>query len=205
MKKPLILALLVAFILLSAVTLFGILTVARALSPKRTDRRLSASETATVRAAVARMRQATLTDEAAQAETLMTARIWRAATGGDGYLKQAEAAGGTPYAYTLADGRRVQAIVLAPRFFTETTRNGRAALMIHEMGHYRAYAATGKSDEFDGYKREYDTHRQLGLGENDSLVYFSMLDGVVEYIVPRDASYKTKPDVKAFIDQTGGE
>lgn len=202
MKKPLILALLAAFILLSAVTIFGVVTVARSLAPKRTDRKLSASETATVRAAVARMRQATLTDEAALAETLTAAGIWRAATVSDPYLKQAEASGGTPYAYTLADGKVVQAVVLAPRFFTEATRNGRAALMIHEMGHYRAYVATGKSDEFDGYKREYDTHGQLGLGETDSLVYFSMLDGVVEYVVPRLPAYKAKADVKAFIDQT---
>lgn len=205
MKKPLILALLAAFILLSAVTIFGVVTVARSLAPKRTDRKLLAGETATVRAAVARMRQATLADEAARAETLATAGLWRAATGSDPYLKQAEASDGTPFAYTLADGRKVQAVVLAPRFFTETTPNGRAALMIHELGHVKAYQSIGKSDEFDGYKLQYDTHTKLGLGERDSLVYFSMLDGVVEYVAPRLPTYKSRPDVKDFLAQTSGE
>jgi hypothetical protein len=140
--------------------------------------------------------------EATQATQIERIGLWHAASPTDGYLKRAEQAGDTPFAYTLSSGHHPSAIVLAPRFFTETTPTARAALMIHEMGHYRAYVQTGHSDEYDGYKAEYDTHTKLGLGESDGLTYFSMLDGVVENVAPRLPVYKTYPDVQGYIQQS---
>ena len=151
--------------------------------------------------AVARMQAVGLVDDARLAKDLLAKKIWKAATVDDQYLKDSEKAGFTPYAYTLSDGKQPSAIVLGPRYFTEATPNGRSALMIHELGHYRAYVATGKSDETDGYKVEYDTHAKLGLTESDGLVYFSMLDGVEEYVVPKFPVYKTYADVKAYMNQ----
>ena len=76
--------------------------------------------------------------------------------------------------------------------------------MIHEMGHVRAYLKTGRSEEYDGYKREYDTHARLGLTERDGLTYFALLDGVTEYVLPRAPAYKSRPDIKAYLAQSGG-
>jgi hypothetical protein len=129
----------------------------------------------------------------------MSQGIWVRAFPNDRYLKTAEQNGDTPYAYTLSAGKHPSAIVLAPRFFTESlTMPSRASLMIHEMGHYEAYVATGKSDEYDGYKTQYDAAQKLGLGESDGLIYFMMLDGVTQYVVPRDPSYGRKADVQKY-------
>ncbi len=205
MQKPVI-ALLVAIpvaLTLGGLTL-GALTLRRALIPARSDRPLTISEASSVHDALALMRRRGLTDDATFGDTLFAQGRWRAASSTDAYLAGAERAGDTPYAYTLADGKTVLAVVLAPRFFTDITPTARAAVMIHEMGHCRAYQATGHSTEYDGYKREYDTHRQLGLTEQDSLVYWSMLDGVAEYVVPRTPAYKNYSDVKAYLAQPGG-
>lgn len=136
-------------------------------------------------------------------ERLAARGIWVKATPDDVYLKQAEKNGDTPYAYTLSSGKSPSAIVLASRFFTEDlSPASRASLMVHEMGHYEAYVATGKSDEFDGYKTQYDVAKKLGLSETDGIIYFMMLDGVEEYVVPRDHSYADKPDVKAYMAES---
>jgi hypothetical protein len=124
--------------------------------------------------------------------------IWRAASPSDLYITEAELQGDTPYAYTLSPGFHPIAIVLAKRFFDEATPTGRAAVMIHEMGHYSAYIKFGRSTEYDGYKVEYDTHAKLSLTERDGLVYFSMLDGVDQYVVPRDPKYKNYADIRQF-------
>lgn len=182
----------------------GLLALARAPTPQRTDRALSDTEDGAIQAAVALLRQQKLAPEAALAVRIERRGQWRAATPDDPYLKQAEQNGDTPFAYTLADGHRPTAIVLAPRFFADTTPAARAALIIHEMAHYQAYVTAGRSDEFDGYKAEYDTHDKLGLGESDGLTYFAMLDGVVEYVVPRDPSYKKRPDVKGYMESGNG-
>ena len=203
MKKPwfsVIIAVLVAAGLLG-ITL-GALSLKRALLPGRSDLPLTPAQAAAVQAALTLMRQRGLTSDAAFGTMLLRQGQWRAASATDAYLAQSERSGDTPYAYTLADGKRIEAVVLAPRFFTETTPLGRAALMIHEMGHVRAYQKTGQSTEYDGYKREYDTHSQLGLTDADGLVYWSMLDGVVEYVVPRAPAYKNRPDVQDYLKQS---
>lgn len=201
-KTPLALGLAALVVLVTGIAVFSILAIARALTPPRSDRPLQAAQTAAVESAITLMRARGLTPEAALAAQLERQGLWRAASPSDRYLKGAEQAGDTPFAYTLSSGRHPSAIVLAPRFFTDTTPAARTALMIHEMGHYRAYVQTGRSDEFDGYKAEYDAHKKLGLGETDGLTYFSMLDGVVEYVVPRLPVYKTYPDVAAYITQS---
>lgn len=183
---------------------FGLLALARTPGPQRTDRALSEREEGTVQAAAALLRQRKLSVDAALAMQIERRGQWRAATPDDPYLKQAEQSGDTPFAYTLGKGRRPATIVLAPRFFADTTPTARAALMIHEMAHYQAYLRTGRSDEFDGYKAEYDTHDTLGLGEGDGLTYFAMLDGVVEYVVPRAPDYKKRPDVKGYMESNNG-
>jgi len=162
---------------------------------------LSNDETVAVDKAIGTMASTGLSRDSILGIDLMNKHIIKAATADDVYLKGSEKEGNTPYAYTLSDGKQPSAIVLAPRFFTEATDTGRVALLIHEFGHYRAYVATGKSDEVDGYKVEYDEHKQLGLTESDGLVYFSMLDGVVEYVVPKYPKYKDYADVKAYNSQ----
>ena len=183
---------------------FGLLALARTPAPQRTDRALPEGEDGAIQSATTLMRQRKLAPEAALAVQIERRGQWRAATADDPYLKQAEQGGDTPFAYTLADGHHPTAIVLAPRFFSDTTPTARAALMIHEMAHYQAYVKSGRSDEFDGYKAEYDAHDTLGLGEGDGLTYFAMLDGVVEYVVPRDPSYKKRPDVKGYMESNNG-
>jgi hypothetical protein len=155
----------------------------------------------TVENALRRIKSRGIIADANLGERLLKQGIWRAASPTDVYINQAEKAGDTPFAYTLSPGKKPIAIVLAGRFFTDATPLGQAALMIHELGHYQAYVLVGRSDEYDGYKPEYDLHTQLGLTEKDGLVYFSMLDGVVEYVVPRAPNYATKPDVKQFMTE----
>lgn len=183
---------------------FGLLALARTPAPQRTDRALSEREDEPIQAAAALLRQRRLTSEAALVVQIERRGQWRAATPDDPYLKQAEQSGDTPFAYTLADGHHPTAIVLAPRFFADTTPTARAALMIHELAHYRAYVKSGRSDEFDGYKAEYDTHDTLGLGEGDGLTYFALLDGVVEYVAPRLPAYKKRPDIKGYMESNNG-
>jgi hypothetical protein len=202
-KSPLLLSLMALLIVGAGITIFSVLAIARALKPPpRVDHALNAEESKTIEDAIALMRTRGLTSEATQATQIERIGLWHAASPTDGYLKRAEQAGDTPFAYTLSSGHHPSAIVLAPRFFTETTPTARAALMIHEMGHYRAYVQTGHSDEYDGYKAEYDTHTKLGMGESDGLTYFSMLDGVVENVAPRLPVYKTYPDVQGYIQQS---
>ena len=203
-KHPLFVSLAAFLLALTAIVVFSVLTVARALTPKRTDRALTAGELSAVQSAFTLMQSRGLTDQAALGRQIAARQLWRAATPADPYLKRAEQEGDTPFAYTLSSGRHPSAIVLAPRFFTDTSPTARAALMIHEMAHYRAYVQTGRSEEFDGYRAEYDTHKQLGLSETDGLTYFAMLDGVVEYVVPRLPAYKTRPDVQWYMSQNSG-
>lgn len=189
----------VAFLLAAAIAAFGLFAIARSTKSQQMGQPLTAAESQAVHAAIDLMRSKGLTKQADLAAQIDKKGIWRAASPNDPYMKQSEADHNTPFAYTLSTSRHPSAIVLAARFFTETTPTARAALMIHEMGHYQAYVKTGHSDEFDGYKAEYDTHKQLGLTETDGLTYFSMLDGVVEYVVPRLPIYKTYPDVKEYM------
>ena len=164
---------------------------------------LSAGERKTLDADAAYMNAHGLNHFGALAKQLADSGIWMDANDGDRYLRGAEQNGDTPYAYTLSGGKHPSAIVLAPRFFAENLSDAsRASLMIHEMGHYEAYVATGKSDEYDGYKTQYDTSAKLGLTEADGITYFMMLDGVEQYVVPRDASYAQKPNVKEYIEQS---
>ena len=138
------------------------------------------------------------------ARALLAKGIWRRARPDDQYIREEDQSGDTVYAYTLSNGKHPSAIVLAPRFFTEDlSLAARSSYMIHEMGHYQAYVATGKSTEFDGYKAQYDAAKSLGLSETDGLVYFMMLDGVQEYVVPIDPSYGRKADVRSYIQQSG--
>ena len=203
-KNLLALGLTALVLIATGITVFSVFAIARALNLPRSDRPLRGSEADAVRAAILLMRTRGLPQEAALAAQIDRRGLWRAASPDDRYLKGSEQAGDTPFAYTLSSGHHPCAIVLAPRFFTDTTPTARAALMIHEMGHYRAYVQTGRSTEFDGYKAEYDTHAKLGLGETDSLTYFSMLDGVQEFVAPRLPVYKTYPDVADYIKQSNG-
>lgn len=163
---------------------------------------LAADQEKAVEDAAKLMASRGLADDAVLTNQLLAKGIWKAARPDDPYMKASEKSGDTPYAYTLSDGKHPSAIVLASRFFTEATPTGRAAVMVHELGHYRAYVATGKSDETDGYKAEYDKHAKLGLTQDDGLVYFSMLDGVQEYVVPKYPAYKNYPDVKQYMTQS---
>jgi len=204
-RRPVLAALgvLVFAACLAGLTL-GLLAVRRALPPAaRSAAPLTAAQTTALRAAITLLRKRGLAGDASLAAALLQQGKWHAAGPDDPSLAQAEHAGGTPYAYTLADGKKIVAVVLAPRFFGEATPTARAALMVHEMGHVRAYLKTGRSDEYDGYRREYDTHAQLGLTARDGLPYWAMLDGVTQYVLPRAPAYKSRPDVKAFLAQSG--
>ena len=203
MKPPILaaLGLTLATACIAGITL-GLLSVRRPHAPSSYPA-LTAEQSATLRAAMTRMQHQGLPDDDALATTLLRQGKWHPGLPIDPYLTQAEQSGDTPYAYTLADGKKIIAVVLAPRFFTETTAPARAALMAHELGHVRAYLQTGHSDEYDGYKHEYDTHARLGLTERDGLPYFAMLDGVVEYVLPRAPAYKNRPDMKAFLSESG--
>lgn len=201
MNRKIILCLIATVAVLSAVIGFGWFVLAgNVLDPSRTDRRLTPQEQLSVQKAIGLMRRQGLTDDAAMAGRLLSTGIWRSASSEDIYIKGAEAQGDMPFAYTLSNGKHPKCIVLASRFFTDATDTGRAALMIHEMGHYRAYLATGDSTEFDGYKREYDQAKQLGLSANDGMVYFGMLDGVSVYVVPKAPGYAEKPDIKQYMN-----
>jgi len=160
---------------------------------------LNKQQTAIVTDALQLMRSRGITGDAELGAKLLGHGLWRAAAPDDIYIGQAEKAGDTPFAYTLSPGKKPIAIILASRFFDQTTSLGRAALLIHEMGHYKAYVKIGFSDEYDGYKEEYDNYPKLGLSEKDGLVYFAMLDGTAEYVAPRDKSYAANPDLKQFL------
>jgi hypothetical protein len=132
MKKPALALLVVTPIAVCLGTIaLGALTLRHLLTPSRSDLPLTPPQASAVRAALALMRQRGLTDDAAFGAAQLAQGHWRAASSTDTYIAGAERAGDTPYAYTLADGKAVRAIVLAPRFFTETTPAARAALMIH--------------------------------------------------------------------------
>ncbi|MCW3062494.1 MAG: hypothetical protein JWQ02_4315 [Capsulimonas sp.] len=169
-------------------------------SAAQMGRPMTATERAMVTKAAELMAKKGLKEEATLTTSLLGKGIWRSATDTDIYMKQAEQDGGTPYAYTLSEGKNPSAIVLAPRFFNETTETARASLMLHELGHYRVYVKTGRSDETDGYKAQYDENKKLGMGEESSLPYFAMLDGVVEYVVPKYPEYKNFSDVKGYMN-----
>jgi hypothetical protein len=163
---------------------------------------LTASQIGVLNDSIALMRKDDLGDQADLAVKLLAKGIWRLASPDDRYMADAERQGDTPFAYTLSAGHQPSAIVLAPRFFTETDGpTDRAALMVHEMGHYQAYVATGRSTEYDGYKAEYDANAKLGL--TGGLIYFAMLDGVSEYVVPIDPSYAKKKDVADYMKSPG--
>ena len=153
----------------------------------------------TVQDAINAMKSSGLLEDSLLASTLLRDGIWRAASTDDPYIGGAEKSGDTPFAYTLSPGHKPIAIVFAARFFNSTTQLARAAVMIHEIGHYKAYVKTGRSDEYDGYKEEYDNYRKLGLSEKDGLVYFAMLDGTAQYVVPRVRSYASHPDLAQFM------
>lgn len=180
----------------------GYTVVARAVSDDSGPRwSLTDTEAAQIKTSIGILHKQGLSDDERLASTLLKSGIWKPAAQDDVYIKGAESQGDTPFAYTISDGHHPSAIVVAARFFSDTTDTGRAAIMIHEMGHYRAYVAHGQSTEYDGYKAEYDKSKKLGLTERDGLVYFGMLDGVEEYVVPIDKSYTKYPDVKAYINQ----
>lgn len=165
-------------------------------------RPMSPAEQRDVVDAIAVMSSHGLSDQAALANQLLAKHIWRAALPTDEYLAGSTKSGYTPFAYTLFDGKKPNAIVLGPGYFDKsTTTIARASLMLHEMGHYQAYTRTGNSDEVDGYKAQYDTHTKIGLSEADGLVYFCMLDGVQQYVIAKYPQYKNYPDVKAYISQ----
>jgi hypothetical protein len=191
MIKKLLLAL-VPFLFLSSVPVEAGTTSGPGLT-------LTAPQTAALTKALTIMSSRRIVRDANLGSMLLAQGIWRAATRTDIYIAAAEKSGDTPFAYTLSSGHKPSAIILAGRFFGGTTDLGRAAIMIHEMGHYMAYVRTGRSNEYDGYKAEYDSYPRLGLSENDGLVYFSMLDGTAEYVVPRDHRYATRPDLAQFL------
>ena len=57
----------------------------------------------------------------------------------------------------------------------------------------------GVMPNMDVAKAEYDSYPRLGLSDKDGLVYFSMLDGTAEYVVPRDKTYAKRSDLKQFL------
>jgi hypothetical protein len=131
----------------------------------------------------------------------------RVGTTDDTYFSQEEQNGDTPYAYTLPTEPTMArpfgpqtpiVIVLAPRWFDTTTR-AQASLLVHEAGHWKAYLKSGMSDEYDGYKAQYDANAYIGLAQSDGLPYFCMLDGVAENVVKRAPEYAKRPDVADYI------
>ena len=203
MNKAVLIAVGAVVLVFGGLGYVGYTVVSGVISPARSDRPLSDSEAGQVQTSITILHKQGLSDDEKLAITLLKTGLWRAATPQDVFMKEAQAEGDTPFAYTLSNGHHPSAIVLASRFFTDTTDTGRAAIMIHEMGHYRAYVSHGQSTEYDGYKAEYDKSKKLGLSERDGLVYFGMLDGVVEYVVPVDKSYAKQADVKGYMDQPG--
>jgi hypothetical protein len=203
-KRPVWILPVAIFIVLS-VSLPGCKTnaagMASHLGSSQAGRPLTTEERKTVMEAIGVMAVHGLPDQAKLADDLLTRHMWRAALPNDEYLAVSEKQGYTPYAYTLSDGKHPNAIVLGPKYFKEADTVGRASLMLHEMGHYMAYIRTGRSDEVDGYKAQYDTHTKIGLSERDGLVYFSMLDGVEQYVIAKYPKYAQFPDVKAYIKQ----
>ena len=162
---------------------------------------LSPDESTKVRATVRIMADAKLSALSTLAAALLSSGKIFAAAKDDPWFASAESSGDTPYAYTMPDSshpRQPTAIVLAPRYFAATPR-AQAALLIHELGHWQAFRARGSSTEFDGYKLEYDTASRIGLTERDGLTYFAMLDGVVQYVVPRAPAYAKRADVAEYI------
>jgi hypothetical protein len=179
--------------------------LALAQLPLRAGLPLTTDQQATVLAAATLLREKKLIRVAGMVASLTSSGRMSAATSDDQYIAAAQRSGDTPFAYTLPDDLNPHhpiAIVLASRFFDQTTPTARASILTHEIGHWSAYLKHGKSDEYDGYKAQFDTHRQLGLTERDGLTYFMMLDGVVEYVVPRDCRYANMPEVKAYMSET---
>jgi hypothetical protein len=166
---------------------------------------LTPDQSKAVATALTKIRSSGLKNYADLGGKLNTQGQWLLAAPDDPYIAGAEKNGDTPFAYTLPDSlhpKQPVAIVLAPRFFTDADPTAQAALMIHEMGHWMAFQRQGSSTEYDGYKAEFDAHKQLGLTQTDGLVYTFMLDGVAENVVPIDKSYAKKPEVAAYIKES---
>lgn len=199
-KRRVILAIVLIIIVTACITGYCVLKTKGAPGkPLNADQRKAIIE------AAALMSSHGLKEDAELTKQLLEKKKLFAAGDNDPYLGETEKNGFTPYAYTLSDNKNPSGIVMAPRFFTmETSPLGRASLLIHELAHYRAYVATGKSDEVDGYRAQYDKSKKLGLSEMDGLVYWSMLDGVQLYVVPKYPEYKNYKDVKDYIDQDSG-
>jgi hypothetical protein len=178
-------------------------------SSGRAGTSLSSAQSQAVTTALTKIRSSGLKNYADLGDNLNSHGQWMLAASNDPYIAGSEKNGDTPFAYTLPDDKNPKqpiAIVLAPRFFTDADPTAQAALMVHEMGHWMAFQRQGSSTEYDGYKAEFDAHKQLGLTESDGLVYTFMLDGVVENVVPIDKSYAKKPEVAAYIkESTTGE
>ncbi|HEY3331210.1 MAG TPA: hypothetical protein VGK19_14370 [Capsulimonadaceae bacterium] len=170
-------------------------------------RPLNANERASIAAAVMLLTERDCKEWARAVIELQRGASVRVALPQDIYIATEEKNDGTPYAYTLPDESprkrgaksvRPIAIVLAPRFFTATPAS-QAALLVHECAHWRAYLIRGASDEYDGYKAEYDAAMKIGLDESDGLPYFSLIDGVVENVIKRNPEYRDKANVKAYM------
>jgi hypothetical protein len=198
----LVLALCSAFLILAYAF---IMTSCAAKNAPPAGQPLTSTQHDAVKSALAKMQSSGLTSYAKLGNELDSQGKWMFASPNDPYIAQSQKSGDTPFAYTLPDSahpKQPVAIVLAPRFFTDADPTAQAALMVHELGHWMAFQRKGSSTEYDGYKTEFDTHKQLGLTEADNPIYIYMLDGVSEYVVPVDKSYAKQPEVAAYIKES---
>jgi hypothetical protein len=80
---------------------------------------------------------------------------------------------------------------------------GRASVLVHEAQHLRRHrrrilrGIPRTADEAEAYTHQYYTYRKLGLRESsDSLVYWDMMLGVKQFVVPRNPRFAKLADIK---------
>gem|GEM_PF-3716825 len=104
------------------------------------------------------------------------------------------------YAYTpILSSRRV---FLGDNYWRQDAY-GRASVTVHELAHVRRHerrAMRGiprSSDEVEAYRYQYQTYRAIGIGSYGigSDVYWDMMYGIRDYVVPAYPEYAERKDV----------
>lgn len=89
---------------------------------------------------------------------------------------------------------------------------GRASVLVHEAEHLRRHRARflrgfpRGADESDAYLYQYSTYRKLHLTPlaPDSLVYWDMMIGIQDYVIPRHPKYAERPDIRESLQALAG-